>query len=225
MSQRERRLLTLYPLLIKRSMAATEVVIVFSAIVLFIWRLQFVYPDFAWFILGFLVLTFLLHGDSFASLGFGTHGLLPGMKALAAPTAILAVVLVIVGIETGAIRTAIPRLANLGGFGRYFAWCLFQEFGLQSFFTNRVFEVSKDPKKAGWVSGTIFAAFHIPNPVLVPLTFIGGVILSRVFINNRNLVPLALSQAIIGSLTSVAVPAAWHHGLRVGPGYNWWSGH
>src|ERR1700741_4470312 len=104
-----------------RFMAAAEVVVVFSAIVLFIWRLQFVFPDFAWFILGFLILTFLLHGDSFVSLGFGTHGLRPAIKALAIPTAIIAVVLIIVGIGTGTIRMRTPGSENLGGFGRYFA--------------------------------------------------------------------------------------------------------
>jgi hypothetical protein len=208
-----------------RFMAAGEVVAVFSAIVLFIWRVQFVFPDFAWLILGFLILTFVLHGDSLARLGFGTHGFVPAIKALALPTAIIAGAVVVIGVGIGTIMVGTPRLENLGGLGRYFAWCLFQEFGLQSFFTNRVFEVIKNPKKAAWISGTIFAAFHIPNPVLMPLTLLGGIIFSRVFLNNRNLVPLALSQAIIGSLTSVAIPVAWHHSMRVGPGYYWWFGH
>ena len=53
----------------------------------------------------------------------------------------------------------------------------------------------------------------------VPLTFFGGVILTRVFIRHRNLVPLALAQAVIGTLTSITIPPCWHHGLRVGPGY------
>ena len=62
-----------------------------------------------------------------------------------------------------------------------------------------------------------------PNPVLVPITLVGGYILTRVFFSTRNLIPLALSQAIIGSLLTVALPFAWHHGLRVGPGYYRWN--
>jgi hypothetical protein len=208
-----------------RLMAATEVVTVSCAIILFIWRLQFTFPDFAWFILGFLILTFLLHRDSWRSLGFGTQGFLPALKTLALPTATLAVFLLILGTVTRTIPVRATASFRVSAFGQYFAWALFQEFGLQSFFTNRIFQVFKDPQKSACLSGAIFAAFHIPNPVLMPLTFAGGVILSRVFIENRNLVPLALSHAIIGSLASVTIPLAWHHGLRVGPGYYWWIPH
>ena len=69
------------------------------------------------------------------------------------------------------------------------------------------------------MSAIIFAAFHIPNPVLMPVTLLGGYILSKVFIATRNLLPLALAQALVGSLLAITLPAAWHHGLRVGPGY------
>src|SRR5947208_12802024 len=43
--------------------------------------------------------------------------------------------------------------------------------------------------------------------------------LTRVFISTRNLIPLALAQAVVGSLLAVALPTSWHPGLRVGPGY------
>jgi hypothetical protein len=202
-----------------RLIAAVEVIVVYCSIVLFIWRLQFTLPGSAWFILGFLVFTFVLHRDSFRELGLGSHGFMQTIEAVTLPTAIIALVLVLIGIATGGINAGTPAAQSLGGFGRYLAWALFQEFGLQSFFTNRLFEVVKDAKRAAWLSGIIFAAFHIPNPVLVPLTLIGGVIFSRLFITNRNILSLALSHAVIGSLTSVAIPAAWHHALRVGPAY------
>ncbi len=35
----------------------------------------------------------------------------------------------------------------------------------------------------------------------------------------RNILPLALAQAILGTLTWWAFPLAWHHSLRVGPAY------
>jgi CAAX prenyl protease-like protein len=202
-------------------MAAAEVVIVFCTIILFIWRLQFTFPEFAWFILLFLISTFLVHRDSLQQLGLGSQGLHATTKALVLPTAIIALVLITIAVLTGGIKAATPAAQSLSGFGRYFAWALFQEFGLQSFFTNRILEVLKDAKKSAWVSGMLFAAFHIPNPVLIPLTFAGGVIFSRIFIHHRNILPLALSHAIIGSLASVAIPVAWHHGLRVGPAYYW----
>jgi hypothetical protein len=208
-----------------RAAAAVEVASVACAIVLFIWWLQFTFPDFAWIILGFIILTFFLHGDTWGSLGFGSHGFLPSLKRLALPTAIIGTVLLCIGMAAGTIPGRVAGsygAAVFSAFGRYFAWSLFQEFGLQSFFTNRLYLAFNGSKRSAWVAGAIFATFHIPNPPLMPLTFVGGVILSKVFIEDRNLIPLALAHAIIGSLASIAIPVAWHHGLRVGPGYFRW---
>jgi hypothetical protein len=195
-------------------LALGEVLFVFGGVVAFIWRLQFTFPDFAIVLLVFIVATFFVHRDGFSDLGFGSGGLVGGMKALALPTALIAGVLIVTRVPDGFLT--IDRLAGLG---KYFSWCLLQQFVLQSFFANRLLLVMKDPRRAAWLNGAIFAAVHIPNPVLVPVTFLGGYLLTRVFFSNRNLLPLALSQAIIGSLLSVALPVAWHHGLRVGPGF------
>jgi hypothetical protein len=197
-----------------RWLAAVEVVAVFSGVVAFIWKLQFTFPDFPILLLTFMVATFLVHRDRFPELGFGSQGLLKGLKLVVVPTVLIAGVLVI-----AAEPTHFLQMDRLTGMRKYFAWCLLQEFALQSFFGNRLLLVTEDSDRAAWMNGAIFAAVHIPNPVLVPVTFLGGYFLTRVFYSTRNLVPLALSQAIIGSLLSVALPVAWHHGLRVGPGY------
>jgi len=200
-------------------LAAVEVLFVFGGIILFIWRLQYTFPDFAMILLGFLVLTFFIHRDRISDLGFGSRGFMMGLKALALPTLIIAATLILVGIARGTLQTTFFTADKLSGLARSFAWCLFQQFGLQSFFTNRLLSIFKHIGRAAWIAAIIFAAFHVPNPLLMPVTFLGGYVLSRVFISSRNLVPLALSQAIIGSLLSVVLPATWHHGLRVGPGY------
>ncbi|HEY2382130.1 MAG TPA: CPBP family glutamic-type intramembrane protease [Terriglobia bacterium] len=194
--------------------AAGEVLFVFAGVVAYIWRLQFRFPDFAVVLLVFILLTFLLHRDRLQDLGFGSRGLWNGIRLLALPTLIIAAVLIV-----ARLPAAFFTVNRLYGLGRYFAWCLLQEFVLQSFFGNRLLLIMKNPKRAAWMNGVLFAAVHMPNPVLVPVTFLGGYILTRVFFATRNLVPLALSQAIIGSLLSVALPVAWHHGLRVGPGF------
>jgi membrane protease YdiL (CAAX protease family) len=200
-------------------LAGAEIVIVFAGILLFIWRLQFVFPDFAWYLLAFIILSFVLHRDGFQKLGFGTRAFRSATRLLIVPTVIISILLILIGIVTGSLRNWAPDWDEPSGFARYFAWCLFQQFGLQSFFTNRLFDVLKNTNRTAWISGLIFAALHIPNPVLMPVTFAGALILARVFVEHRNLVPLALAQAIIGTLISMTIPATWHHGLRVGPGY------
>ena len=197
--------------------AAAEVLFVFAGVVMYIWRLQFTFPDFAVVLLVFIVATFFLHRDRLQALGLGSHGLLAGTRLVAIPTLMIGAVLAI----AAAVRGTTPLFTSdrLLGLGKYFAWCLLQEFVLQSFFANRVILVLKDARRAAWMNGVIFAAVHIPNPVLVPVTFMGGYLLTRIFFATRNLVPLALAQAVIGSLLLLALPVSWHHGLRVGPGY------
>jgi hypothetical protein len=198
-------------------LAAVNVSIVFAGILLYIWRLQYVFPDFALYLLAFLILTLFIHRDSFQQLGFGSHGMAASLKLLIGPTLILAGGLVMVGYVSGVFDNWTWSADKATSAFKYFSWCLFQQFGLQSFFTNRLLAIFPRPNHAAWASAAVFAIFHIPNPVLVPVTFFGGYILTRVFIAHRNLIPLAISQAVIGMMLSLVIPAAWHHGLRVGP--------
>jgi hypothetical protein len=201
--------------------AAGEVLFIFSGVLLYIWRLQYTFPDFAIVLLAFIVLSFFFHRDGLAKLGLGHRGFTAGIKMAAGPTAAIAVVL----IGAALLRGMTPALFGdrLFGVGRYFGWCLLQQLVLQSFFANRLLLTFRRPEAAAWVNAGIFAAVHIPNPVLMPVTFLGGYVLTRVFFSTRNLLPLALAQTIIGSLLAVAMPPGWHHGLRVGPGYYHWS--
>ena len=202
-----------------RILAAGEVLIVFAGVMAYIWRLQLTFPDFAVILLVFIVATFFVHGDRLQKdLGFGSRGLVGGIRVLGVPTLIVAGALILFSVPMSFFT--IDRLAGLE---KYFAWCLLQQFALQSFFGNRLLQALKSQNRAAWLNAGLFAAVHLPNPVLVPVTFLGGYILTRVFFSTRNLIPLALSQAIIGSLLTVALPVAWHHGLRVGPGYYRWN--
>ena len=71
-------------------LAAVNASIVFTGILLYIWRLQYVFPDFALYLLAFLVLTLFIHRDSFQQLGFGSEGMAASLKLLIGPTLILA---------------------------------------------------------------------------------------------------------------------------------------
>jgi membrane protease YdiL (CAAX protease family) len=73
------------------------------------------------------------------------------------------------------------------------------------------------------VAGFIFGLLHWPNPVLLPLTALAGGVMSWLFLKERNILPLAAGQAVLGSLVWWAFPLQWHHSMRVGPGY--WKFH
>jgi len=91
--------------------------------------------------------------------------------------------------------------------------------GLNSFLTNRLLAAFERPLPAALLAGALFAALHWPNPVLVPLTFVGGIAMAWLFATERNILVLTLGQAVLGALVWWAFPIAWHHSMRVGPGY------
>ena len=101
----------------------------------------------------------------------------------------------------------------------YFAFCVLQQVALNSLVHNRMMSLIRNQWTGALFTGVIFAACHWPNPVLVPLTLLGGTALAWLFGRNRNIIPLAIGQAILGSIIFWAFPIAWHHHMRVGPGY------
>src|SRR5215472_2783631 len=116
---------------IMRIVALAEVLFIAGGIVLYIWRWQFIYPNFAVVLLAFLIATFFVHRDGWSDLGFGSPGLISGIKVIAGPTAAFAVFLIAIGLMTGSFSGWTWTPDKLAGLGRYFAWCLFQQFGLQ----------------------------------------------------------------------------------------------
>jgi membrane protease YdiL (CAAX protease family) len=99
------------------------------------------------------------------------------------------------------------------------AFCLLQQVGLNSYATNRLLAATGSEVRAALIAGVIFGALHWPNPVLIPLTWIGGTAMAWLFARERNILPLTLFQAILGTLVWWAFPVAWHHAMRVGPGF------
>jgi len=124
-----------------------------------------------------------------------------------------------VGIFLGALHRPYSHLLVPKHFFGYMAFCLLQQVGLNSYVTNRLFDATDSAPRASLIAGTLFAALHWPNPVLVPLTWIGGTAMAWLFACERNILPLTLFQGILGTLVWWTFPVAWHHAMRVGPGF------
>lgn len=192
-------------------------------VLVFIWRLQFVARP-AWILFPiWLILSFLLHRDTPKTLGWRADNLWASARQALIAFALMASALLVIGLVLGRPHHVPPNLRSLHRFWTYFAFCLLQQVVLNSFLTNRMLSLIPRPWLAAAVVGGIFAACHWPNPVLVPLTFLGGWVMAWLFARHRNIIPLAIGQAILGSLAWWSFPVAWHHFLRVGPGYylNW----
>jgi hypothetical protein len=185
----------------------------------YIWQLQSARPN-SWIVFPIWLLTsILLHRDTPKTLGWRADNLWPATRQGLMVFAVFIIATLFAGWLLGAYHRVPSRITEPWRFFTYFAFCLLQQVALNSFLTNRLLYALENPRMAVLVAAVIFAALHWPNPVLVPLTFIGGTAMSWLFSRERNIIPLTVGQAILGTLVWWVFPVAWHHGMRVGPGF------
>jgi len=111
-----------------------------------------------------------------------------------------------------------PTWPNLSQTSGYFLWALIQEFILQSFFFTRCEELFGS-STAVWVAATLFAAAHLPSPILTTFTLVGALFFCEMFRRYRSLYPIAIVHAVLGLTVAVTMPDSLLHHMRVGIGY------
>jgi len=204
---------------VKRFKSIVDIIGITALLELYIWRWQASAPG-AWVAIAvWLAASFLIHRDTPKTLGWRVDNMVAATRRAGAVLGSYAIALVVIGLAHGAAIRIPQSHISLAHLGRYFAFCIFQQVMLNSLMTNRLLEFCSRRWLAAAIAGTIFAAAHWPNPVLVPLTFIAGTTMAWLFARKRNILPLAALQVILSLLVWWAFPIAWHHGLRVGPGY------
>ncbi len=185
----------------------------------YIWRLQFTHPS-AWLVFPvWLVVSFLAHHDTPKTLGWRADNLWPATRRAAVVFGVFILALCAAGLYLDALHRLPAHLISGRRFFGYFSFCLLQQVALNSYLMDRFLSVVERPWVAALLASIIFAGLHWPNPVLVPLTLIGGFAMCWLFARERNILPLTLGQAVLGGLVWWAFPIAWHHAMRVGPGY------
>lgn len=103
----------------------------------------------------------------------------------------------------------------------YFFWATVQQLILNGFFVNRLRCVTAghDLPTLTW-AGIIFGAVHSPNKFLMVVAGIGGIGAGYVFLQKkRNIYLIAIAHDLIGMSILYFLPPAWHHNMRVGPGF------
>ena len=111
-----------------------------------------------------------------------------------------------------------PTWPNLTQSSGYLVWALMQEFILQSFFFTRCEELFGGAT-AVWVAATLFAAAHLPNPILTTFTLIAALFFCEMFRRYRSIYPIAFVHAVLGLTVAVTMPDSLLHHMRVGIGY------
>ena len=93
-------------------------------------------------------------------------------------------------------------------------WGGAQQFVLQTVVFREAQSVAR--RAAVPLAAAIFAAFHLPNPFLVIVTCIGGLIWCAIYARHPNIVPLALSHAASTVIILMSFNASVTNALRTG---------
>ena len=96
---------------------------------------------------------------------------------------------------------------------------MLQQYVLQSFINRRAQVIWGPGPISVLLTAAIFAGLHFPNPSLMVVTFIGGLVWAFVYQRVPNLFALAVSHsAMTWLLVSTLPPSALNH-LRIGLKY------
>lgn len=200
-----------------RRLAILEVSVGYGLILVALWTPLVVQRVVSWAALAWIVVAVARSRDGWVAMGLGLTGSLRSLwvVGVALMLATSAVVL------SGTIHTmALPDFLRLllRRYWTYALWAFLQQFVLMDFVLLRLLRLLP-PRKAIAVAAGLFAAAHVPNPVLMPLTLLWGLAACILFLRYRNLYTLAVAHIVFGVCIAIAVPGPIDHNMRVGLGY------
>lgn len=160
----------------------------------------------------------LIHHPPAKELGLGLSGLRRSLWIAAAGTGVAGAIC-LGGYFAGTLHKLYGALPIVYHASMYATWAIVQQFILQSFFFYRLERVLHSGMKAALVASLLFCAAHVPNPVLVPVTLVAGLITCALFRRYRNIYPLGIAHGLVGLAIAISVPDTVLHHMRVGIGY------
>jgi hypothetical protein len=98
-------------------------------------------------------------------------------------------------------------------------WGFLQNYGLQGVVNRRSQQILGPGRRSVLLTAAIFAALHLPNPVLVAATFVAGYFWAAAFQSAPNLLALALSHAWLSTLLANSLPHQILPNMKVGWGF------
>ena len=163
-------------------------------------------------------LSFFWHSETMESLGLSLRAFVGAVVAWRwYLLSCVASLLGLLWIETTTSAHAVYRWCG------YAVWCVCQQLLLQ----NMTYRRLRSSLGASWgtssIAGVMFAAAHLPNPILVPATFLWGTVSTRIFEKRPSVPVLGVTQALLSAMLYVITPVALNGQFRVGPGY--WAFH
>lgn len=177
------------------------------------------YQQWLWWIASsWVALTTIVSFPGWAAMGFRRGGFLQSLWVVFA-AGIVCASAVTVAVHLDTLRHPVSTRSWVMTFGGYTVWSFVQQFLLQGYFLFRFLRLLPRREWAAVAAAGIFAAAHLPNPILTPITFIWGLAACFVFLRFRNVFPLAVAHAILGITVAITIPGPVVRNMRVGLGY------
>jgi membrane protease YdiL (CAAX protease family) len=147
--------------------------------------------------------------------GFERRTLLPSLRAAVLITTPAVVAILLAGAWLGTLH---DRRDFLGSLGWLTVWGGAQQWVLQTVVLREARHVTSR-KEGILVAAALFAAVHLPNPFLTPLTFAGGIGWCALYARYANILPLAVSHGLSTLAILYAFDEAITGRLRIGYSY------
>ena len=140
---------------------------------------------------------------------------LPALARCGAFTLVAALAIYVAGQRLGTWHTRDDLWPNLAAL---VPWGLGQQFALHTVFLREA--QSATSRHAGIaIAALLFAALHLPNPFLTVMTGAGALVWCWIYDRYPNLLPMALSHALLTLAILYAFDDSLTHRLRVGAAY------
>jgi membrane protease YdiL (CAAX protease family) len=149
--------------------------------------------------------------------GVRPSAFLPALLWAATATAVATLAMYLAGSLLG---TWHDRRDGWSRLGVLIPWGLGQQFALQTVFLREA-QAALSKSSGRWLAALLFAALHLPNPFLTAATALGALAWCWIYDRHPNLLPLALSNAVVTLAILYAFDETVTGGLRVGAAY--WS--
>ncbi len=206
--------LTKYP----RSRDLLELALGYGLILGVIWTENPAQRVLYWTAIATVLIITLLRRESPKTLGLTGQGFLSSLW-IPALAALLAAIGIAVAHHLHTLHFDFEQIILRFRFTGYALWALVQQFLLQDFFLLRLLRMTRNRPLAVVLAALLFTLAHIPNPLLVTLTLVWGLIACVLFLRYRNLYTLGIAHAILGICVAITVPNHIQRHMRVGIGY------
>jgi len=147
--------------------------------------------------------------------GVDASAFLPALRAALIVAACAAAVIYPVGVMLGTLQ---HRSHPLGDLVFLLFWAAGQQLALQTVLLREAQAVSGG-RRGIWLAALTFAAIHLPNSFLILMTFVGALAWCWIYDRHPNILPLALSHALVTLVILYSFDDSITGRLRIGYSY------